>query len=83
MSKFKLEINKEGLEALMKSPEMQAYLESKAQEVAARAGDGYEAHLAIGTKAKLNRATAFVTTETEEAKKDNLENNTLLRALHK
>ena len=47
------------------------------KQVAARAGDGYATDVyQAGT-----RVIASVYTETEEAMKDNLENNTLLKAV--
>ena len=50
---------------------------SYAVAVQGRAGDGYE----VTTYTGRNRANASVHAETYEARKDNYENNTLLKAL--
>ncbi len=75
MSNFKFELNPAGVAELMKSAEMQAVLISKASEVRNRAGDGYDVH--VGP----SRANVSVRTETDEAIQDNLDNNTLLKAV--
>lgn len=74
---FRFKLNLPGLNRLMKGAEMQAVLNRAAGEIAARAGDGYEAETAhpisfIGI--------ASVRAESREAKKDNSENNSLLKA---
>lgn len=62
---------------VLKSPEMQAILREKAEEIAQRAGDGYE----VKEKSGKNRNIAKIYTATFRAKADNAKNNTLLRAL--
>lgn len=71
-------LNSAGIRDLLKSAEIQSVLNETAGEVARRAGEGYEA--VPGTLGKT-RANARVQAATNEAKKDNLENNTLLKAL--
>jgi phage-related protein len=76
MSKtFKL--NRAGVRQLMQSTEMQAVLQEKASQIAARCGDGYEQDIMVGR----NRANAQVWAETSQAKRDNSKNNTILKAV--
>lgn len=75
MSKMQFQLNYEGVGQLLKSAEMVSILESYANGIATRAGDGYSVH--IGP----NRANVSVRTDTDEAAQDNLDNNTLLKAV--
>ena len=77
MSKMKFKLNSSGVAALMKSAEMQQVLADKATAVKNRAGEGYEQDIYVGK----TRANAMVSATTYKAKKDNLENNTLLKAV--
>lgn len=71
-------LNSAGIRELLKSSEIQSVLNETAETVARRAGEGYEA--VPGTLGKT-RANVRVQAATKEANKDNLENNTLLKAL--
>lgn len=71
-------LNSAGIRELLKSSEIQSVLNETAEAVARRAGEGYEA--VPGTRGKT-RANVRVQAATEEAKKDNLEHNTLLKSL--
>ena len=75
---FKFELNSEGVAQLMKSIKMQNGLIDIAEGIVGRAGDGYGYNVSLGIG---DRTTVFVKAETKEAKKDNLENNTILRSL--
>lgn len=77
MSNFKFELNIAGVAELMKSSEMQQVLTAKAKAVRERCGDGYEQDIYVGR----NRANAMVSAKAKKAKKDNLENSTLLKAV--
>lgn len=77
MSKVKVSLNREGVRSLLKSEEMLAMCRELANGVAARAGDGYE----VNTHSGRNRVNAEVRAETFKAYRDNLKNNTLLKAL--
>lgn len=77
MSKMKFKLNRKGVSELMKSEDMQAILKEKADETLNRLGDGYESNLYVGK----NRANVMVYAETYKAKKDNLENNSILKAV--
>ena len=77
MSKIKFELNRDGVRALMQSPEAQALMLEKAEQIRDRCPNvGYEADVKVGK----TRAVAMVKAATFEAKQDNLENNTLLKA---
>lgn len=77
MSKLKFKLNRAGVRELMQSNEMQAILNDKANEAINRLGTGY----AMDTRVGKNRANAMVYAETYQAKKDNLENNSILKAV--
>lgn len=75
--KFKFRLNQRGVRALMKSEEMVTVLNAHANATAAAAGDGYEVLNAEWNTRKI----ATVRAATEEARQDNYDNNTLLKAL--
>lgn len=77
MSKKKIELNHEGVGALLHSAELAAALEGIASSAATRCGDGYS----FDVKSMPTRVIASVFTENEDAAQDNLENNTILRNL--
>ena len=77
MSKVKFELNRAGVRELLRSPEAASVCRSYAENVKGRAGEGYEVTTYTGRK----RANASVHAETYEARKDNYDNNTLLKAL--
>ena len=72
---FKL--NLKGLNEFMKSSEVQAALDDAGEAVKKAAGDGYD------TSSKKGRYIGFsnVFPDDDKAKRDNLKNNTLLKAL--
>ena len=77
MSKVKFELNRSGVADLMKSSAMQKVLKKHATDIKNRAGTGYEQDLHVGK----NRANARVWANTQQAKGDNLDNNTLLKSV--
>lgn len=77
MSNMKFKLNRAGVADLMKSSAMQTVLTKYASNIKNRCGDGYEQDIHIGR----NRANAMVSAKTRKAKKDNLKNNTLLKAV--
>ena len=77
MSKVNFKLNRAGVRELMQSPEAVSVCRDYAEMVRGRAGDGYEVTTYVGK----NRANASVFAETYKARKDNYENNTLLKAL--
>lgn len=77
MSKLKFKLNRKGVAELMKSKEMQEVLREYATNIKNRCGEGYEQDMHIGK----NRANAMVSAATQQAKSDNLKNNTILKAV--
>jgi len=77
MSKIKFKLNSAGVSAMLKSPEMQTVLTKQATAIKNRCGDGYEQDIYVGK----NRANATVRATTYKARKDNMDNNTLLKAV--
>lgn len=77
MGKVHFELNRAGVRELMLSPEMQSGLESMAGGILARLGDGYETETFKGR----NRINVEVKAETLEARRENLRDNTILKAV--
>lgn len=77
MSKVNFKLNRQGVRELLKSQEMMNVCKEYAEQVRNRAGDGYEISTYVGT----NRVKASVYADTYEARKDNFDHNTLLKAL--
>ena len=75
MADAKFKLNLSGLNELMKSAEMQAVLNSAASQIANAAGDGYESAHPISFV-----SIAAVHARTFKARRENSENNTLLKA---
>ena len=78
MSKMKFKLNSSGVRQLLQSTEMQTVLEQQASAIRNRAGVGYKQDTYVGK----NRANAMVWADTHRAKRDNMKNNTLLKAVH-
>lgn len=74
----KVELNSEGVRALLKSPEMLAICEEYAKNAVAKLGEGYE----VSTYTGKNRVNASVVATSREAIKENSENNTVLKAVY-
>lgn len=77
MSELKFELNEAGVKDLLRSKEMEAELIRQATKVKNRCGKGYSVHTGP------NRVNVSVRTETQEAARDNLEHNTLLKRLRR
>lgn len=76
-NKVKFELNREGVRELLKSQEMMDICKGYADRAQASLGDGYEVTTHTGT----NRVNAMVAAESRKAKKENLEDNTILKAV--
>lgn len=74
--KVKVVLNRAGVGELLHSHEMVQVLESYGRQISDNAGEGYE------IKQMSTRAIA-VETSTKAAARDNLEHNTLLKAVRK
>ena len=77
MSKMKFKLNSSGVRQLLQSAQMQTVLEKQASAIRNRAGIGYQQDTYVGK----NRANAMVWADTHQAKRDNMKNNTLLKAV--
>ena len=77
MSKMKFKLNSSGVRQLLQSAQMQTVLEQQASAIRNRAGVGYKQDTYVGK----NRANAMVWADTYQAKRDNMKNNTLLKAV--
>ena len=77
MSKVKIELNSNGVKELLKSSEMMAICEQHANRALSRLGEGY----IVTTMTGKTRVNASIYAESYQAKKENSENNTILKAL--
>jgi len=77
MAKNTFKLDYKGVGELLKSEAMQTVLSEHATNIKNRCGDGYEQDIYVGK----NRANAMVSATTYQAKKDNMDNNTLLKAV--
>lgn len=77
MSDVRIELNSAGVRELLKSSEMMAVCEEYANKALGRLGKGYT----VTTMTGKNRVNASVYADSYEAKKENTENNTILKAL--
>lgn len=77
MSKVKFVLNPTGVKALLQGDAMQSVLQSHAQGVQQRAGEGFAYDVYVGK----TRANASVYADSFEARRKNLKENTLLKAL--
>lgn len=75
--KIRIEINSAGIQALLKSEEVQSLLMAKAQRIAAAAGEGMEASSMVGK----TRARASVITATRAARKAEAVDRSLTKAI--
>lgn len=76
---MKFEPNKAGVRELLKSPEMRSILEEYGNEAVSRLGSGYEA--IPGDTGSSVRAKCKVQATTYATRRDNLKNNTILKAV--
>lgn len=77
MSKVRVKLNRAGVREMLKSGGAAAECMGYAQQIALACGDGYVAE----GRSYPERTGAAVYADTPKAKRDNLKNNTLLRAL--
>lgn len=77
MAKIRIEMNRKGVEELLKSAEVQADLERRAKAIAAEAGPGMEVDVRVGK----TRARASVRTADFEAIRAEATDKVLTRAI--
>ncbi len=78
MSKVKIKLNRKGVKELLNCKEIEEYCEQIANNIATRAGEGYAAGKPHHTG---QRVAVNVYAKSREAKEDNLNNNTLQKAV--
>lgn len=77
MAKVRFELNREGVRELLRSKEMMDVCQEYANNALGKLGDGYEVTTHTGT----NRVNAEVAAVTYAAKKENLSDNTIIKAV--
>lgn len=75
--KFRFELARAGVRELLRSGEVQSFLEAEAAARAAALGDGYAVNSVVGK----NRINVRIVAESREAQAENLKDNTLLQAI--
>ena len=76
-SKVKFQVDKKGVRELLRSKEMMDVCKSYADRALSSLGEGYE----VTTKVGKNRVNAEVAANTAAARRENSENNTILKAI--
>ena len=79
MFKIKVELNTAGVNELLRSSGMRAVIQNHAKSMAQRLGDGYGYRIWYGSKD--GRVRAFVGTQSKKAFQENLEDNTIMKAV--
>lgn len=77
MAKVRVVLNKKGVRELLKSQQMLDMCASYAKNAVAKLGDGYEVSNHVGK----NRVNSSIRTVTKKAVQENMDNNTILKAL--
>lgn len=77
MGNVRIELNHDGIRELLQSNEMKSICEEHANTAQGKLGDGY----VVTTHTGKNRVNASIFAESYKAKKENLESNTILKAL--
>lgn len=77
MAKVRFELNREGVRDLLRSKEMMNVCQEYANNALGKLGDGYE----VTTHTGSNRVNAEVAAVTYAAKKENLSDNTIIKAV--
>ena len=76
MSNVKFKLDKAGVRQLLQSQEMANVCRGHAENIRSRCGEGYE----VSTYTGKTRVNASVFAATPDARRDNAQNNTLLKA---
>lgn len=77
MSEVKVVLNGNGIRELLKSEEVMDICRNHANKALGKLGDGYE----VTTMTGVNRVNASICARSRKAKKENSENNTIMKAL--
>ncbi|MDO5415243.1 MAG: hypothetical protein Q4F78_07235 [Bacillota bacterium] len=78
MGSFRFKLNRAGVGELLKSQEAANVCTEFANAIRDRCGEGYEVSTQVGGKTRSNASVMAVTVE---ARRENLENNTLEKAI--
>ena len=79
MNKVEIVLNPEGVNELLRRPDTCQMIQEFGDEMVVQLGEGYKNKTGFG--AKDGRAHAWVMASSTKAVKDNLENNTILKAM--
>lgn len=74
---LRVELNREGVRAMLRSSEMQETCRHYADLARAKLGEGYE----VTTYQGKNRCNASIAADSYKARKENLEENKILKAV--
>lgn len=77
MGKLRIELNHSGIKAFLHSKGTAELVKGKADEIQSRLGDGYKSDY----RHMESRVIASVYADTQEARKENMDNNTILKAV--
>ena len=77
MSKVVIELNIANIGEFLRSKEVEAECKRRADEAVSKLGEGYSVSSRVGK----TRANASISADTFNARKDNMENNSILKAL--
>lgn len=77
MANLEIELNSEGIKELLRSAQMKAICNERAKNALSQLGEGY----VISSHTGKTRVNASIYAESRKARLDNLENNTILKAL--
>ena len=77
MSKVKFKLNRAGVRELLKSDEMMQVCKNYADKARAQLGEGYKVSPHTGKR----RVNVSVSAQTYKARKENAENNSILKAV--
>lgn len=77
MSNFRFKLDKKGVRKLLKSKQVEDMVKSIADDAVSRLGEGYLSETRVG----FDRASAIYKADSIRAKRRNLKDNTLLKAL--
>lgn len=77
MSKVKIELNHDAMRDLLRSEGAVKVCENEMEKARAKVGEGYEVTTYVGK----NRCNASIKAISKKAKQENLENNTILKAV--
>lgn len=76
-NRVKFVLNRNGVKELMQSPQMMQVCQNYANKALGSLGDGY----VVTTRTGKTRVNAEIAASTAEARRENSENNTILKAL--